>query len=68
MKVSWLMYDLQSPRPLLKEHVRIIGSFDAAAALCPKVLKQDSKAWEDWIFTFVQRSQLGVSKKLANNH
>ncbi|KAJ9117531.1 hypothetical protein QFC22_004381 [Naganishia vaughanmartiniae] len=32
--------------------------YDAAAALCPKVLGKDVKAWEDWIFAFMQRQQL----------
>ena len=31
-----------------------------AARLCPKVLGQDTKRWEDWIFTFTQKNQLQV--------
>ena len=38
----------------------ILGDFDKAAQLCPKVLGQDAKRWEDWIFLFVEQKQLPV--------
>ncbi len=47
--------------PPSAHHASFSGSFTAAAELCPKVLKEDAKAWEDWVFTFVQRGQLPVS-------
>ncbi|KZP00266.1 vacuolar protein sorting-associated protein 41 [Calocera viscosa TUFC12733] len=34
------------------------GQFEKAAHLCPKVCRDNSKAWEDWIFIFVQKGQL----------
>ncbi|KAL7410874.1 hypothetical protein BDY24DRAFT_417479 [Mrakia frigida] len=34
------------------------GDYSKAASLCSKVLGQDKKAWEDWIFLFAQRKQL----------
>lgn len=37
------------------------GDYSKAASLCSKVLGQDKKAWEDWIFLFAQRKQLQVS-------
>lgn len=37
------------------------GEYPKAASLCGKVLGQDKKAWEDWIFLFAQRNQLDVS-------
>ncbi|KAI5452845.1 Vacuolar protein sorting-associated protein 41 [Naganishia albida] len=33
-------------------------AYAAAAELCPKVLGKDVKAWEDWVFAFVQKQQL----------
>jgi hypothetical protein len=36
------------------------GQFEKAAALVPKVLGGHKKAWEDWIFLFVQKHQLPV--------
>ncbi|GHJ85158.1 hypothetical protein NliqN6_1560 [Naganishia liquefaciens] len=33
-------------------------SYAAAAELCSKVLGKDVKAWEDWVFAFVQKQQL----------
>jgi hypothetical protein len=44
-----------------------VESYDAAAALCPKVLGKDVKAWEDWTFAFVQRQQLPVSRDDSNS-
>ncbi|KAF9535140.1 vacuolar assembling protein VPS41 [Crepidotus variabilis] len=40
------------------EHLVSEGEFVKAAQLCPKVCAQDSKRWEDWIFTFAQKRQL----------
>lgn len=39
----------------------MVESYTAAAELCPKVLGKDVKAWEDWVFAFVQKQQLPVS-------
>lgn len=39
----------------------MVESYTAAAELCPKVLGKDVKAWEDWVFAFVQKQQLSVS-------
>lgn len=35
-----------------------IGEFVKAAHLSPKVLGQDAKRWEDWVFLFAQKQQL----------
>ncbi|KAI5121199.1 hypothetical protein M0805_006000 [Coniferiporia weirii] len=42
------------------EHLANEGEYAKAAHLCPKVLGQDSKRWEDWIFIFAQKNQLQV--------
>nr|XP_019044083.1 vacuolar protein sorting 41 [Kwoniella bestiolae CBS 10118]OCF23013.1 vacuolar protein sorting 41 [Kwoniella bestiolae CBS 10118] len=39
-------------------HLLAQGHFDQTASLAPKVLGQDSEAWEKWIYTFVQHHQL----------
>ncbi|CED82100.1 Pyridoxalphosphate-dependent enzyme/predicted threonine synthase [Phaffia rhodozyma] len=36
------------------------AEYEKAASLCPRVLDQDKKAWEDWIFLFAQKHQLQV--------
>ena len=40
-----------------------VESYAAAAELCPKVLGKDVKAWEDWVFAFVQKQQLPVGSR-----
>ncbi|TDL30074.1 vacuolar assembling protein VPS41 [Rickenella mellea] len=40
------------------DHLVAEGEYEKAAHLCPKVLGQDAKRWEDWIFVFAQRKQL----------
>ncbi|KAF8165888.1 vacuolar assembling protein VPS41 [Crassisporium funariophilum] len=40
------------------EHLVSEGDFTKAAKLCPKVCAQDSKRWEDWIFTFAEKREL----------
>jgi hypothetical protein len=37
------------------------GEFQTAARSMPKTLGQDSQAWEDWIFRFVQKGQIEVN-------
>ncbi|OCF77367.1 vacuolar protein sorting 41 [Kwoniella mangroviensis CBS 8886] len=39
-------------------HLLAQGHFEQTASLAPKVLGQDSEAWEKWIYTFVQHHQL----------
>ncbi|WWC91761.1 uncharacterized protein L201_006708 [Kwoniella dendrophila CBS 6074] len=41
-------------------HLLAKGDFEQTASLAPKVLGQDSEAWEKWIYTFVQHQQLPV--------
>lgn len=38
----------------------MIGDFEKAAQLCPKVFAQDAKAWEEEVFTFLKFNQLQV--------
>lgn len=36
------------------------GQFDKAAELCPKILGINAKLWEDWVFLFADKGQIGV--------
>lgn len=40
-----------------------LGEYGKAAQLCPKVLNNDVKKWEDWVFVFAQKHQLQVRDK-----
>ncbi|EKM55080.1 uncharacterized protein PHACADRAFT_142974 [Phanerochaete carnosa HHB-10118-sp] len=40
------------------EHLVSEDDYIKAARLCPKVCRQDTKRWEDWIFFFAQKHQL----------
>jgi hypothetical protein len=44
-----------SLRPLAR---RSTGEYEKAASLLAKVLGQDKRAWEDWVFLFAQKQQL----------
>ncbi|WVR07632.1 hypothetical protein IAU60_004674 [Kwoniella sp. DSM 27419] len=39
-------------------HLLAQGHYDQTALLAPKVLRQDTEAWETWIYIFVQHQQL----------
>lgn len=43
----------------------MIGDFEQAASLAPKVLGKDAQEWEKWIYIFVQHHQLPVSPPCA---
>ena len=42
------------------KHLITTGNFDEAAALCPRVLKDNSKLWEKWAYYFTEIKQLRV--------
>jgi vacuolar protein sorting-associated protein 41 len=40
------------------QHLVETGKFERAAKMTARILGRDAKAWEDWIFLFVERGQL----------
>ncbi|ORY04934.1 vacuolar protein sorting-associated protein 41 [Basidiobolus meristosporus CBS 931.73] len=36
------------------------GDYEKAASVCPKVLKNDPKLWEKWVFSFAEAKELKV--------
>lgn len=42
------------------QHLLDDGNYAKAAESCARILKDDAKGWETWIFTFAQKNQLGV--------
>lgn len=40
------------------QHLFTEGDVNAAAALCPKILKRDAKLWQKWIYKFYDRNEL----------
>jgi len=46
---------------LIGAPVVILGEFDKAAGLCPKILGINAKHWEDWVFYFADKAHIKVS-------
>jgi len=42
------------------DHLLEEGQYEKAAASCSKILGVNAKAWEDWIFSFVQKGHIQV--------
>jgi hypothetical protein len=43
-----------------KKCPRVPGEYEKAANKCNVILDGDAKAWEDWIFLFVEKGRLQV--------
>jgi hypothetical protein len=44
------------------EHLLARGSFEAAAALAPRLLRDDEGGWEKWVQTFTKLRHLKVKE------
>jgi len=42
----------------------ILERYSEAAAVCPKILRQNGKLWEEWIITFNEADKLSVFIKV----
>ena len=43
-----------------------LGEYEKAAKLCPRVLGEDAKSWEGWVFLFAQSNQLQVTTQYVH--